>query len=291
MYSCAPNSARPVAGRSCSATAPRTPSPSWAVRAQGRKEHLQVDGQPLAALNLWHLASDEPLSGAVYRQQVAASCATQIVSLLNGGQLGTSGFVQPGQALRGCLPSDIAILVRDGREAQLIRAELAARDVRSVYLSDKDSVFAAQEAHDLLAWLKACAEPDSERLLKAALASVTLDLPLTRLAQLNQDERVWEHWVMKFRDYRHLWRTQGVLPMLRHLLHDFDLPQVLMRRSDGERVLTNLLHLAELLQQAATELDGEQALIRHLSEHLASSGQAGEEQILRLETTSNWSRW
>jgi exodeoxyribonuclease V beta subunit len=49
-------------------------------------------------------------------------------------------------------------------------------------------------------------------------------------------------------------------------------------------VLTNLLHLAELLQQAAGELDGEQALIRHLAEHLASSGQAGEEQILRLES-------
>jgi len=68
------------------------------------------------------------------------------------------------------------------------------------------------------------------------------------------------------------------------LLHDFRLPQVLMARSDGERVLTNLLHLAELLQQAATELDGEQALIRHLAEHLASAGQAGEEQILRLES-------
>lgn len=72
--------------------------------------------------------------------------------------------------------------------------------------------------------------------------------------------------------------------MLRHLLHDFQLPRTLIRRSDGERVLTNLLHLAELLQQAAGELDGEQALIRHLAEHLASSGQAGEEQILRLES-------
>jgi DNA helicase/exodeoxyribonuclease V, beta subunit (EC 3.1.11.5) len=91
-----------------------------------------------------------------------------------------------------CQPSDIAILVRDGHEAQLVRSELAARDVRSVYLSDKDSVFAAQEAHDLLAWLKACAEPDSERLLKAALASLTLELSLAELDQLNQDERVWE---------------------------------------------------------------------------------------------------
>lgn len=72
--------------------------------------------------------------------------------------------------------------------------------------------------------------------------------------------------------------------MLRRLLHDFQLPQALIVRSDGERVLTNLLHLSELLQQAAAELDGEQALIRHLAEHLALSGQAGEEQILRLES-------
>ena len=89
---------------------------------------------------------------------------------------------------------------------------------------------------------------------------------------------------MQFRGYREVWRKQGVLPMLRRLLHDFRLPQALIARSDGERVLTNLLHLFELLQQAAAELDGEQALIRHLSEHLALSGQAGEEQILRLES-------
>lgn len=165
-----------------------------------------------------------------------------------------------------------------------MRGELAARGVRSVYLSDKDSVFASQEAHDVLAWLKACAEPDVERPLRAALACVTLNLSLAQLEQLNQDELAWEQRVMQFRDYRVIWRTQGVLPMLRRLLHDFKLPQTLIARSDGERVLTNLLHLCELLQQAAAELDGEQALIRHLAEHLALSGQAGEEQILRLES-------
>ncbi|ATP46820.1 exodeoxyribonuclease V subunit beta [Pseudomonas putida] len=260
------------------------PLPFIEVRAKGRSEHLLVDGQPSAALQCWHLQSEEPVSSSLYRQHLAASCASHIVALLNGGQQGTAGFRNGEGELRPCLPSDIAILVRDGHEAQMIRAELAAREVRSVYLSDKDSVFAAQEAHDLLAWLKACAEPDSERLLKAALASLTLDLSLVALDKLNQDERVWEDWVMRFRRYRDTWQRQGVLPMLRHLLHDFQLPRTLIARSDGERVLTNLLHLAELLQQAAGELDGEQALIRHLAEHLASSGQAGEEQILRLES-------
>jgi exodeoxyribonuclease V beta subunit len=259
------------------------PVPFLPVDAQGRKETLQINGQTVPALNVWHLASEQPLSGAVYRQQLAAACASEITALLNGGQQGQVGFARDGN-LKGLRPADIAILVRDGKEAQAVRAELSARGVRSVYLSDKDSVFAAQEARDLLTWLKACAEPDVERPLRAALASITLNLSLTELEQLNQDELAWEARVMQFRGYRELWRKQGVLPMLRRLLHDFHLPQALIARNDGERVLTNLLHLSELLQQAAAELDGEQALIRHLSEHLALSGQAGEEQILRLES-------
>ncbi|RIJ10072.1 exodeoxyribonuclease V subunit beta [Pseudomonas sp. 91RF] len=260
------------------------PVPFQPVDAQGRKEHLHISGQDVPALNIWRLSTEQPVSGAVYRHQLAAACASEITSLLNGGQAGSAGFAQDGKDFRGLQPADIAILVRDGKEAQAIRGELAARGVRSVYLSDKDSVFAAQEAHDLLAWLKACAEPDVERSLKAALACITLNLPLAELERLNQDELVWEARVMQFRVYREIWRKQGVLPMLRRLLHDFHLPQTLIARSDGERVLTNLLHLSELLQQAASELDGEQALIRHLAEHLALSGQAGEEQILRLES-------
>jgi exodeoxyribonuclease V beta subunit len=265
-------------------SAEENPVPFLAVGSQGRKESFQIEGDLVAALNIWHLESEQPVSGATYRQQLAASCASEIVRLLNAGQQGRAGFVKAGEPLKGLLPADIAILVRDGKEAQAVRAELSARGVRSVYLSDKDSVFAAQEAHDLLAWLKACAEPDAERTLRAALACITLDLPLAELERLNQDELAWENRVMQFRDYRRIWRTQGVLPMLRRLLHDFKLPQTLIQRSDGERVLTNLLHLSELMQQAAAELDGEQALIRHLGEHLALSGQAGEEQILRLES-------
>ena len=260
------------------------PVPFVSVKSQGRKEVLQLDGQPVSALTLWQLPSEQPLSGAVYRQYLAAACASQIVELLNGGQQGRCGFIKDGEALRGVLPADIAILVRDGKEAQAVRRELSSRGVRSVYLSDKDSVYAAQEAHDVLAWLKACAEPDVERPLRAALACITLDLPLVELERLNQDELAWEKRVMQFRGYRETWRKQGVLAMLRRLLHDFELPQALIARPDGERVLTNVLHLSELLQQAAAELDGEQALIRHLAEHLALSGQAGEEQILRLES-------
>lgn len=259
------------------------PLPFHAVRARGRQEVWQVEGQQPAALNLWHLDSEEPLSGGAYRSEMAGRAATEIARLLSLGQQGLAGFAKEGQ-LEPLRPSDIAVLVRDFKEAEAIRSQLNKRGVRSVYLSDKDSVFASQEARDLLLWLRACAEPDVDRPLRAALASRSLGLALAELEQLNQDERIWERRVMQFRGYRQRWQRQGVLPMLRQLLHDFELPQRLMARLEGERALTNLLHLAELLQQAAAELDGEQALIRYLSELLAGEIQAAEEQVLRLES-------
>ncbi|WPP45954.1 exodeoxyribonuclease V subunit beta [Pseudomonas sp. AN-1] len=253
------------------------------VRAAGRKEVWQVEGQTPPALTLWQLAGDEPLSATTYRAEMAARAASEIVRLLSLGQQGQAGFAKA-DGFDALAPSDIAVLVRDRKEAEAIRDQLYRRGVRSVYLSDKDSVFASQEARDLLLWLRACAEPDVDRPLRAALASRTLGLALGELEQLNQDERIWERRVMQFRGYRQRWQRQGVLPMLRQLLHDFALPQRLMARADGERALTNLLHLAELLQQAAAELDGEQALIRHLSELLVGEIQAAEEQVLRLES-------
>ncbi|SEI45176.1 DNA helicase/exodeoxyribonuclease V, beta subunit [Azotobacter beijerinckii] len=259
------------------------PLPFHAVRAQGRQEVWQVEGERPAALQLWHLQSPEPLSGAAYRTEMAGRAASEIARLLGFGQQGRAGFVEQGE-LTPLQSSDIAVLVRDFREAEAIRGQLAARGVRSVYLSDQDSVFASPEARDLLLWLRACAEPDLDRPLRAALASRSLGLDLADLEQLNQNERDWERRVMQFRGYRQCWQRQGVLPMLHQLLHDFDLPQRLMARPDGERALTNLLHLAELLQRAAAELDGEQALIRYLSELLAGEIEAAEEQVLRLES-------
>ena len=72
------------------------------------------------------------------------------------------------------------------------------------------------------------------------------------LDRLNHDELQWEERVLQFRRYREAWRRQGVLPMLRRLLQDFGVPQRLLGpRRASERVLTDLLHLAELLQQAS----------------------------------------
>ncbi|WP_341707213.1 exodeoxyribonuclease V subunit beta [Halopseudomonas sp.] len=261
------------------------PMPFLPVQARGRAEVWQCNGERAPALTAWLLESEEPLTGDVYRREMAERCASEMTALLQAGQQGSAGFAHSDKPFAPVRPADMAVLVRTGREAQLIRDALAARGVRSVYLSDKDSVLATQQAQDVLRWLRACAEPGNDRLLRAALASHSLHLNWQALDQLNQDERLWERRVDQFRDYRRIWQRQGVLPMLHRLLHDFELPARLQQQDDGERALTNLLHLAELLQRAARELDGEQALIRHLAELVRRADEgAAEEQVLRLES-------
>ena len=57
---------------------------------------------------------------------------------------------------------------------------------------------------------------------------------------------------------------------------------------EHERALTNMLHLAELVQQASTQYQQPRQLLKWFSEQINSVGQSGDEQAqLRLESDQN----
>jgi len=270
------------------------PLPFTAVAAKGRGQTLTDDGRPLPALCLWQLGDDAPLSKLAYREQMAERCATHMVALLTGAREGRIGFTQGAQTTP-LGPGDLAVLVESGVEARAIRQALAQRGVKSVYLSDKDGVFETPAAVEVETWLRAVAHPDDGAALRGALATPSLALSLEELDALGGaeggDDLAWERRVLQFRDYRRLWQRQGVLPMLRRLMHDFQVPARLLagaqQGGDGERHLTDLLHLGELLQLASQELDGEHALIRHLAETRQEGPTQDDRHRLHLESDAD----
>ncbi|MGP5141791.1 exodeoxyribonuclease V subunit beta [Vreelandella alkaliphila] len=272
------------------------PLPFLSVDAKGRDEQLVHQGQPLPAMTLWPLTSEEPLSKTAYQTEMAERCASYMVELLAAGQGGNkgsnSGF-QKGDGLSPLKPSDMAVLVNGLQEARAIRLALASRGVKSVYLSDHDKVFSSPMAKQVERWLRACAEPlassrQAEAHLRAALATPVLGLSLADLDHLQQNELAWEARVEQFSHYHRLWQRQGVLPLVRRMMVDFDIPARLLGEfEEGERLLTDLLHLGELLQQASAELDGEHALIRFLYEAIADPESHGDSHKLRLESDAD----
>ncbi|MES2901830.1 MAG: exodeoxyribonuclease V subunit beta [Pseudomonadota bacterium] len=255
------------------------PLPFEAVEAQGKTEHLVGVAGPYQALAIASSDRDD-MRADDYRDFFAHHSAEHIVGLLNDPAVG----FQDGEHFRRLMPADIAILVRDRKEASAIRRALEQRKVASVYLSDKDSVVDSDEAHDLLRWLHALASPLDGALARAAFATRTAGLSLAELARLSSDELAWEERIEQLKALHVVWQRQGVLAMLRRFIHELKLPATLLAQPGGERRLTNLLHLAELLQAASAQLEGEQALIRWFAEQVAGVGEGGDERVLRLES-------
>jgi exodeoxyribonuclease V beta subunit len=263
------------------------PLPFLPVDAKGRDEEWVIDNHKAAALALWHWETSDPIGMPDYRETMAEAAASEIVRLLNKAKQGNTGFKTQSGKIRPIQPSDIAILVRSGTEARVMRSALASRQLRSVYLSERDSIYATPEAVDLLLWLKAMADPRKERKVRTALSTATIGWPYQTLQQLTQDELSWEQHLERFLGYRHQWEQDGILPTLRQFINDYGLYAHWPDNSNGERCLTNLLHLSELLQQASGQFEGKQALIRHLAEEILNGDQSNEENVIRLESDAN----
>jgi exodeoxyribonuclease V beta subunit len=95
----------------------------------------------------------------------------------------------------------------------------------------------------------------------------------------------WETRISRFRDYFRLWERYGFIRMFRSMLARESIKERLLRFSDGERRLTNVMHLAELLhRQSIHNNTGMTVLLKWLAEQRDPSSPRLEEDQLRLES-------
>ncbi|WP_432699861.1 exodeoxyribonuclease V subunit beta [Kluyvera cryocrescens] len=243
---------------------------------------FEIDGEKQPAMNLW-LMPGEGVSAGDYQNVMAQQCAAQIRDWLTAGQRGTA-LLWRGKKAEPVKASDITVLVRNRQEASLIRDALNALAIPSVYLSNRDSVFETPEAQELLWVLQAVLTPERENTLRSALATSMFGLNARDIERLNQDENAWDALVEEFTDYRTTWQRRGVMPMIRSLMSARSLAENLLATHGGERRLTDILHLSELLQEAATQLESEHALVRWLNQQVAEPDTNASSQQMRLES-------
>lgn len=241
-----------------------------------------IDGVEQPALTFWQ-GSEQIISVSDYQRIMARQCAAQIRQWLGDGHSGRA-LLWRGENSRQLGASDITVLVRSRSEAALVRDALATLNIPSVYLSNRDSVFATVEAREMLWLLQAVLNPERENLVRSALATGVLGLDVQQLDALNQDEKAWDQIVEEFDGYRQRWLQRGVMPMLREMQTKRQVAERLLKEPGGERRLTDIMHLSELLQEAAGKLDSEYALIRWLAQHISEPDSNASSQQLRLES-------
>ncbi|OCF99601.1 exodeoxyribonuclease V subunit beta [Gilliamella sp. wkB195] len=249
-----------------------------------RNQHkgLIINQREVNALTAY-LLPDEVTTKTDYQEHIASCCAKQIVTWLTDPTI----LIKDKDEHRSITTADIAILVRTGREAEIIQQKLAAFGVKSVYLSNRNSVFLSKEAQEILYLLQAVLMPENEAALRLALMTTLLGQTMAELEQIIDDQDKWEGLIEEFKQYQIIWQYYGVLVMLRRMMKKRKLAENILASPNGERTLTNFMHLGELLQEAADELDSPHALVRWLSRQIVSPDSNIENHEQRLESDEN----
>ncbi len=192
--------------------------------------------------------------------EVTHAVAAEIVRLASGG-----ATISTPQGPRGIQPGDVAVLCRTNAQASGMQEALRALQVPSVLHSDA-SVFDTPEAAELERVLYALADPRDAGLVRAALATTLMGISGNALFDLQTNEPEWDTWLRRFQTWHDVWEHHGFVPAFRRLLDEHGVQQRLLGLADGERRMTNLLHLGELLQTALSEAQrGPLALVEWLS--------------------------
>ena len=250
--------------------------------ADNRGLALEINQQVQPALELW-LQPGAGVGVSEYQHLMARHCAATIRHWLSAGQDGRAVLVGP-EGRQGLQASDITVLVRNRNEAALIRDTLSALSIPAVYLSNRDSVYETPEARELLWLLQAILFPGQDNALRCALATSLMGLDAPAIEDINNNGPAWDALVDEFAGYRQVWRQRGVLPMLRQLMIRHRMAENLLASVNGERRLTDLMHLAELLQEASAQLENEHGLVRWLALQIELPDTQAENQQLRLES-------
>ena len=181
-------------------------------------------------------------------------------------------------------PSDIAVLVRTNREAEAIQQSLSSVHIPSV-IDSGSSVFETEDALYLERFLTALLEPTRSELINAVLATPFFGLNANAIENLASNQQEWENYVSKFLHYHELWRDYGFMYMFRNFLAQEHIRPKLLATEQGERHLTNILHLSELLHLQENQKQAGMTNLHSwfLQKITDNTIQVSDEEILRLK--------
>ncbi len=265
------------------------------VRATPAHQEPRLQGAPSdAALRVRVVLRQEPSIDLTYngfaatdsaRAHIARDLAADAVALLSSGAR-IEHRTPDGEPTRHepICPRHIAVLVRTHATAELVRHELNAANVPAV-INGGGSVFATRSARDWLALLEAIERPASPVRARTAALTPFLGWRAERIAIAREED--WEEVHRRLHRWSRILRDRGVAALLEAITVSEDLAARVLAVGDGERRLTDLRHLAQLLHRAAsTERLGVTALRGWLAERVADADRddGEEERARRLES-------
>jgi len=245
---------------------------------------IRFDGDELAGVTAWFIPESAGAAKGAVEPRIRQATIERIAALLDDDRATVSGADADHRPVQ---PRNIAVLVNSNFEAAEMQHALVAAGVPAVCIHEA-SVFATEAAQHLLRLLRAAAVPFDRDRLRVALTTPLFGYRLGDIADLDRDELRWTALTERFQAAHLRWGRNGVQAMAEPFLQDAAARVVGLH--DGERRMTDYLHVVERLQEAQHEVFGREGLVHWLEEAIRGAVQDGAERDadrLRLENDSD----
>ena len=266
-----------------------------AVRAAGANQAARLTGAPVTApLRVRVARRDDPAVGRTpggyarkqpARERIAADLASDLVDLLeSGAEIEVRDQTGRERGRERVQPGHVAVLVRTHRNAAQVRDALDTAGIPAV-VSGAGSVFGTPAAGEWLRLLDAMQRPASTLRARSAALTCFFGWPAERVALATDDD--WEAVHGRLHAWARVLRDRGVASLTERITRTEGLPGRMLARAGGERRMTDLRHVAQLLHAAASsEQLGTAALTSWLRRRIAEADRdtADEERSRRLDS-------
>jgi exodeoxyribonuclease V beta subunit len=241
------------------------------------KEKSFMDGKaPAFIIRELEWREEKEPSAEVARSAIRKDMANEIEYLLSHGTIG-------GEKIQ---PKDIAILVRSNPDARKVWQYFRKRGLPAVVFSDV-SLFESVEAREILWVMEGLFHVRNERVIRRAVATGLLGMTSSDFQHWQDNPEAWDRWVVVFRECNEAWRKSGIYVALHELFRKTRAIPKNLRRPDGERRVTNFLHLTEVLHRATTQNPLSAAsLLVWFRTRMEQKDSSDDEHQLRLESQS-----
>ena len=188
--------------------------------------------------DLFGVAATKEISAEDARSFIVDDCARDIAALLASDAQWSGRQVRAG---------DVAVIVGRRIDGALVQRRLQALGIQAV-LTGSDDVFATEAATAWLMLLRAMDAPHRGAYVRAAAVGPFFGVGFSEIA--SDSDGVTARVADALRDWAAALRTRGVAAVL-EMADATDLARRVLREQGGERLITDIRHLGEVLHEVA----------------------------------------
>lgn len=214
-----------------------------------------------------------------YQNWIAKQCANEISYWLNCAKTGQAKITTK-KGEDTLKSNDIAILVRNGKEASIIQKALSKLKISSIYSSNKKNIFQTSDAKQFLWILESILEPTNEKLLQQSISINILKTIFSESKNRSKNEYLYNI-IETLYKYQNIWSETNIFHMTKTMILDYEKNLKPSETDINYQKNLNFLHIAELLEEKFKFFCKKKFLIKWLEKKIEKKIQPSQKELLR----------